>query len=78
MKLGIIGLTASGKTTLFNSLSKAKGSGDKNISAGKRLNIKIILYSCNFNTKTPNPAVDFHELLEESFHFEMLSLAPLP
>ena len=41
MKLGIIGLTGSGKTTLFNSLSKAKGSGDKNISAAKKLNIKI-------------------------------------
>lgn len=42
MKLGIIGLTGSGKTTLFNSLSKAKGNGDKNISSGKKLNIKIV------------------------------------
>lgn len=42
MKLGIIGLTSSGKTTLFKSLSKAKGSGYKNTPASKKPNIKII------------------------------------
>jgi GTP-binding protein YchF len=42
MKLGIIGLTSSGKTTLFNSLSKAKGSGYRNMSGRKRPNIKIV------------------------------------
>jgi ribosome-binding ATPase len=42
MKLGIIGLTGSGKTTLFSSLSKAKGSGNKNIAAGKNPNVKIV------------------------------------
>jgi len=42
MKLGIIGLTSSGKTTLFNSLSKAKESGDKNKSGSKKPNIKIV------------------------------------
>jgi ribosome-binding ATPase len=42
MKLGIVGLTGSGKTTLFNSLSRAKGNGYKKISAGKRPNIKRV------------------------------------
>ncbi len=42
MKLGIIGLTSSGKTTLFNSLSKAKESGNKNKSASKKPNIKVV------------------------------------
>ena len=42
MKLGIIGLTSSGKTTLFNSLSKAKGRGYRNMSGRKRPNIKIV------------------------------------
>jgi len=40
MKLGIIGLTSSGKTTLFNSLSKAKGNG--NMSGRKNPTIKIV------------------------------------
>jgi len=42
MKLGIIGLTGSGKTTLFNSFSKAGDAGYKNISAGRKPNIKIV------------------------------------
>jgi len=42
MKLGIIGLTASGKTTLFNSLSKAKETGNNNIYSGKSLNVKTV------------------------------------
>jgi len=42
MKLGIIGLTGSGKTTLFNSFLKAGDDGYKNISAGKKPNIKIV------------------------------------
>ncbi len=42
MKLGIIGLTGSGKTTLFNSFSKAGDAGSRNISAGKKPNIKLV------------------------------------
>ena len=42
MKLGLIGLTSSGKTTLFNSLSKVKDNGSGNRSGNKKADIKIV------------------------------------
>lgn len=53
MKLGIIGLTATGKTTLFNSLLKA----DENLKArgSKKLNIKMV--------PVPDPRLDELEIM---------------
>jgi ribosome-binding ATPase len=42
MKLGIIGLSSSGKTTLFNCLSKARADEAGNFSSSKKPNIKVV------------------------------------
>jgi len=42
MKLGLIGITGSGKTTLFNSLSRVKEGDCKKASSGKKPNIKMV------------------------------------
>jgi ribosome-binding ATPase len=53
MKLGIIGLTGTGKTALFNSLSSADSGNRKN--AGRKLDIKIV--------PVPDPRLDKLELI---------------
>ncbi len=42
MKLGIIGLSSSGKTTLFNCLSKARIDESGNFSSSKKPNMKVV------------------------------------